>query len=106
MGSKLYVGNLGAAIDDPELERLFADYGTVHAAHVVRDLGTGQSRGFGFVELDNEEEAEAARSALRDKEVDGRRLVINAAHSPRNGTVKNRGYLGKRRTGARPQREV
>lgn len=104
MGSKLYVGNLGETIDDPELERLFAGYGTVHAAHVVRDLGTGQSRGFGFVELDNEQEAEAARTALRDKEIDGRRLIVNAAHSPRNGTMRNRGYLGKRRTSTRQSR--
>lgn len=105
MGSKLYVGNLGETIDDPELERLFTGYGTVHAAHVVRDLGTGQSRGFGFVELDNDDEAEAAKTALGNKEINGRRLVINAAHSPRNGAVRNRGYLGKRRTPARQPRD-
>jgi cold-inducible RNA-binding protein len=100
MGSKLFVGNLSETIDDPELERMFAEYGVVHAAHVVRDLRTGLSRGFGFVEMENAEEAQAA---LQQKCIDGRFLIVNSAHPPRSGSCKRRGYLGRNRPSMRPR---
>ncbi|NJD08126.1 MAG: RNA-binding protein [Methylococcaceae bacterium] len=79
MSKKLYVGNLSYGIDSRELERLFAAHGTVTSATLVTDRDTGRSKGFGFVEMANDQEAQAAISALNGKDVDGRPLIVNEA---------------------------
>jgi cold-inducible RNA-binding protein len=79
MGRKLYVGNLSFSVDSAALERLFAEYGTVESATVVTDRESGRSRGFGFVEMSTNEEAEAAINALNGQENGGRALTVNEA---------------------------
>lgn len=79
MGSKLYVGNLDYRIGDSDLERMFAAYGTVKSAQVIMDRDTGRSKGFGFVEMGTDKEAQAAIAALNGKEVEGRSLTVNEA---------------------------
>jgi len=77
---KLFVGNLPYSMTDEDLERAFAEYGSVESAVVIRDRETGRSRGFGFVEMASSEEAEAAQKALDGSDVDGRPLRVNEAH--------------------------
>jgi RNA recognition motif-containing protein len=79
MGTRIYVGNLSFSVDDTALERLFAGHGTVHSASVITDRSTGQSKGFGFVEMSSNSEAQAAISALSGVEHDGRALTVNQA---------------------------
>jgi len=79
MGKKLYVGNLGYEVDSAALERLFAEHGTVESATVISDRATGQSKGFGFVEMSSNGEAQAAISALDGKDHGGRTLKVNEA---------------------------
>lgn len=79
MGKKLYVGNLSFDVDNKTLEQLFAAYGTVESADVINDRSTGQSKGFGFVEMSSNEEAKAAISGLDGKEHGGRALKVNEA---------------------------
>jgi RNA recognition motif-containing protein len=75
----LYVGNLSYKTNNAGLEQLFAQYGSVQSAEVVMDRDTGRSRGFGFVEMSNDAEAQEAIRAVNDQEIDGRRLVVNEA---------------------------
>lgn len=84
MATKLYVGGLPYRSTDSELEETFAPHGTVVSAKVVTDRETGQSRGFGFVEMSNDEEAQAAISALNNTEMDGRKIVVNEARPLEN----------------------
>ncbi len=79
MGKKLYVGNLSFGVDNSELESLFSNYGEVVSAQVVSDRETGRSRGFGFVEMGSDAEAQAAIDALAGREHNGRALTINEA---------------------------
>ena len=79
MGRRLYVGNLGYDVRDGDLEQLFAGHGTVDSATVISDRSTGQSKGFGFVEMSTNAEAEAAISALDGTEVGGRTIKVNEA---------------------------
>ena len=79
MDRRLFVGNLPFSVEDNDLEQAFADHGTVVSAIVIRDRETGRSRGFGFVEMETEEDAESAVGALDGSELDGRRLRVNAA---------------------------
>ncbi|MFA6511663.1 MAG: RNA-binding protein [Patescibacteria group bacterium] len=79
MAKKLYVGNLPYSADDATLGQFFAEAGTVESAQVVQDRMSGRSRGFGFVEMATEEEAQAAVEKLNGKEFDGRALVVNEA---------------------------
>ena len=79
MGMKLYVGNLSYSVDSAALEDLFAEFGSVRSAQVIQDRDTGRSKGFGFVEMNDANEARAAITALNDKEVEGRRLTVNEA---------------------------
>jgi cold-inducible RNA-binding protein len=79
MSTKLYVGNLGYSVDSRALEQLFATHGEVETASVITDRGTGQSKGFGFVEMSSKAAAEAAISALNGTEHDGRALNVNLA---------------------------
>ncbi|HOB45402.1 MAG TPA: RNA-binding protein [Zoogloea sp.] len=87
MGTKLYVGNLAYSVDKSNLEEMFADFGTVASAQVIMDRETGRSKGFGFVEMGSEQEAQAAISGLNGKNVDGRNLTVNEARpqEPRSG---------------------
>jgi RNA recognition motif-containing protein len=79
MGKKLYVGNLPYGISDSELQQLFEPHGAVQSAQVIMDRDTGRSKGFGFVEMAGDQEAQAAIAALNGKEVDGRALTVNEA---------------------------
>lgn len=79
MGSKLYVGGLPYAVTDARLEEIFAAHGTVESANVIADKFTGQSRGFGFVEMSASSEAQKAIEALNGTELDGRTLTVNEA---------------------------
>ena len=79
MGKKLYVGNLSYTIDGSALQELFGQYGTVVSAQVISDRETGRSRGFGFVEMSTDEEAQAAIAALNGLEHNGRALTVNEA---------------------------
>jgi cold-inducible RNA-binding protein len=76
---KLYVGNLPSGMADGDLRHLFAPHGTVQSAQVIMDRDTGQSRRFGFVEMDSSEQAGAAMAALNGQEVSGRALTVNEA---------------------------
>jgi RNA recognition motif-containing protein len=99
MGKKLYVGNLSYEVTDSDLEQLFAAHGTVQSAQVIMDRDTGRSKGFGFVEMSNDQEAQAAIAALNGKESGGRSLTVNEAR-PREGGGGRGGPGGGR--GGRP----
>jgi RNA recognition motif-containing protein len=79
MGRKLYVGNLGYDVTGPDLEQLFAGHGTVDSAAVISDRYSGRSKGFGFVEMNSNAEAEAAIAALDGKDFSGRTIKVNEA---------------------------
>jgi len=76
---KLYVGGLPYSISDTQLEELFAAHGTVESARVITDRMTGRSRGFGFVEMSSQSEAETAVNELNGSELEGRTLTVNEA---------------------------
>ena len=99
LGTKLYVGNLAYSVDKSSLEELFGDFGTVTSAQVIMDRETGRSKGFGFVEMGSDQEAQAAISALNGKNVDGRNLTVNEARpqEPRTGGFGGGGGGGARR---------
>ncbi|HEY8667928.1 MAG TPA: RNA-binding protein [Tepidisphaeraceae bacterium] len=79
MGKKLYVGNLSYDINSSELEQLFGQHGTVQSAEIINDRDTGRSKGFGFVEMGSDDEAQAAIAALNGQEHNGRALTVNEA---------------------------
>ena len=79
MGRKLYIGNLSYDVDDAALEQLLAQHGTVDSAQVIMDRDTGRSKGFGFVEMSSDAEAQAAIAALNGQEHGGRALNVNEA---------------------------
>lgn len=79
MNNKLYVGNLAYSIRDEDLQDLFAAYGQVQSAKVMMDRDSGRSKGFGFVEMDTAEEAQAAIQGLNEQSVGGRNLAVNIA---------------------------
>ena len=79
MGKKLYVGNLTYNVNESDLETMFSPYGTVQSAQVIVDRDTNRSKGFGFVEMDTDAQAQAAIQGLNDHEHDGRRLTVNEA---------------------------
>src|SRR5215204_4710735 len=79
MGSKLYVGNLSYNVDNSTLEQLFSQHGTVQSAEVIQDRDTGRSKGFGFVQMGSDSEAQAAIAALNGQQHDGRTLTVNEA---------------------------
>jgi RNA recognition motif-containing protein len=101
MGKKLYVGNLGYGVGDGELERLFAAFGTVQSAQVIMDRDTGRSKGFGFVEMGTDQEAQAAIAGLNGKEVEGRQLTVNEARPREAGRGPGGGGGGGGRGGPR-----
>lgn len=79
MASKLYVGGLAYSVTDQELEALFAELGKVVSAVVIKDRDSGQSKGFGFVEMSDDAEAKKAIAELNGKEVSGRSIIVNEA---------------------------
>ncbi len=97
MGKKLYIGNLGFDVSSSDLETLLSSHGTVESAEVITDRSTGQSKGFGFVEMGSEAEAQAAIAALNEQEHAGRVLTVNEAkpRAPRTGGGRG-GYGGGR----------
>lgn len=106
MGKKLYVGNLGYGITDSDLMKLFEPHGTVASAQIIMDRDTGRSKGFGFVEMGSDQEAQTAITALNGQDSGGRALTVNEA-KPRTeggrggagggrGGPSRGGYSGKR----------
>jgi RNA recognition motif-containing protein len=84
MGKKLYVGNLSYDVDSSQLEQLFSAHGTVESAQVISDRDTGRSKGFGFVEMSSDSEAQAAIAAMNGQEHGGRALTVNEARPKEN----------------------
>jgi len=98
MGSKLYVGNLSYETSSSDLEQLFGAHGTVQSAEVIQDRDTGRSKGFGFVQMGSDSEAQAAIAALNGQDHGGRALTVNEAkpREPRSGGGGGGGYGGGR----------
>jgi RNA recognition motif-containing protein len=96
VGRKLYVGNLAYSVTSSDLEALFNAHGTVRSAEVIQDRTTGGSKGFGFVEMDNDDEAKAAIAALNGQDHQGRALTVNEAkpREARGGGGGGGGYGG------------
>ena len=99
MGQKLYVGNLSYNTTSSDLEQLFSQHGTVQSAEVISDRDSGRSKGFGFVEMGSDAEAQAAITALNGQQHDGRTLTVNEAkpredRGPRGGGGGGRGGYG------------
>ena len=86
---RIYVGNLPYSVNDDELRNIFGQFGEVAAAEVIKDKFSGQSKGFGFVDMPNNSEADAAIKALNETEMKGRKLTVNEARPraerPRGG---------------------
>jgi RNA recognition motif-containing protein len=106
MGKKLYVGNLSYETTDSALEQMFAAHGTVQSAQVIMDRDTGRSKGFGFVEMGNDAEAQNAIKALNGQQFNGRALTVNEARpredrggGARSGGGRSGGYGGGRSGG-------
>ena len=98
MSKRLYVGNLSYDVSSSDLEALLSAHGTVVSAEVISDRATGQSKGFGFVEMNSDAEADAAIAALNGQQHGGRALTVNEAkpRAPRSGGGRG-GYGGGRR---------
>jgi RNA recognition motif-containing protein len=94
VGKKLYVGNLSYGVNESDLEGLFSQFGTVQSAQIIVDRDTNRSKGFGFVEMDSESEAQAAIQGLHDQEHDGRRLTVNEAKPREDRGGGGGGYGG------------
>ena len=95
---KIYVGNLSFRMTDSDLWSLFEPHGNIESATIATDRETGRSRGFGFVAMSNDEEAEKAMAALNGKDCEGRALVVNEARpqTPRSGGFRDGGRGGQR----------
>src|SRR5437867_8068755 len=111
MGKKLYVGNLGYGITDSDLTKMFEPHGTVESAQIIMDRDTGRSKGFGFVEMKTDQEAQAAIAALNGQDSGGRALTVNEA-KPRSeggrgggGGGGRGGYGGGGRSGGGGRRD-
>jgi cold-inducible RNA-binding protein len=106
---KIFVGNFSFSLSEDELRSLFAPFGAVDSATVVTDRATGRSRGFGFVEMPNNEEAEKAIAALNGKDSGGRQLTVNEARpkvdrgGPRGGGGGRDDYRGHARQPREPR---
>ncbi len=87
MGRKLYVGNLAFSATESTISDLFSQHGTVDSCKIITDRDTGRSKGFGFVEMGTDDEAQRAISSLNGREVEGRALTVNEARpqAPRSG---------------------
>src|SRR5438132_9943687 len=98
MGKKLYVGNLTYNVNETDLEALFTPFGAVQSAQIIADRDTNRSKGFGFVEMGSEAEAQAAIQGLNAREHEGRNLTVNEA-KPREARTGGGGYGGGRSGG-------
>ena len=98
MSKKLYVGNLTYNVNETDLEALFTPFGTVQSAQVIVDRDTNRSKGFGFVEMDTDDQAQAAIQGLNGREHDGRNLTVNEA-KPREACAGSGGGYGGGRSG-------
>lgn len=96
MAEKLFVGSLAYSVTDEDLSTMFAECGTVVSAKVIMDRDSGQSKGFGFVEMSTEEEAQAAIAKFNDQEHGGRRLTVNKA-KPMVPRSDNQGFAPRNR---------
>lgn len=96
MGRRLYVGNLPYETNDAELQDLFGQYGSVESVHVMRDMATGRARGFAFVEMSTDTEAQAAIDGLNEHQLGGRTLTVNEAR-PKPAHSGGGGGGGRRR---------
>jgi RNA recognition motif-containing protein len=94
LANKLYVGNLPYSVSDRDLHELFSAHGAVRSAQVIKDRDTGRSKGFGFVEMADAGEAQAAIDALNDHELNGRKLTVNEARPREDRGAAPRGYAG------------
>lgn len=96
MGKKLYCGNLSYNVSSADLEQMFSEFGSVKSADVIMDRDTGRSKGFGFVEMNSDQEAQAAIDAINGREHDGRTLTVNEARprEERSGGGGGRGGRG------------
>lgn len=94
MGKKLYIGNLSYSVAADDLKQLFSPHGTVVSAQVINDRETGRSKGFGFVEMGSDQEAQAAIAALNGKSTDGRNLIVNEARPQENRSGPGGGGRG------------
>ena len=90
----IYVGNLSWNLKDQDLANLFAEYGEVTVAKIITDKFTGRSKGFGFVEMANDEQAQAAIAAMNGSAVDGRNVVVNESRPKPEGEYKKRPFNG------------
>ena len=99
MGKKLYVGNLPGDVNESDLEALFTPFGTVQSAQVIVDRDTNRSKGFAFVEMGSEDEAQAAIQGLNGRDHDGRNLTVNEAKPREARTGGGGGYGGGGRSG-------
>ena len=91
----IYVGNLSWAMTDEDLNSLFSQYGTVTSAKILKEKNTGRSKGFGFVEMEDEEAAKTAIATLNENEVQGRKLIVNESQPrPEGGGYKKSGGGG------------
>src|SRR5580765_5107138 len=94
MGKKLYVGNLSYNVTDSELSKMFEAHGTVESAQIIMDRDTGRSKGFGFVEMKTDQEAQAAIAGLNGKDCGGRALTVNEARPKAEGGRSGGGGRG------------
>jgi len=92
----IYVGNLSFSVSEGDLKEAFAAFGAVQSSSIIKDKFSGESRGFGFVEMPNKEEAEKAIAALNGKDLKGRALKVNEA-KPRTDRPRSGGFGGGRR---------
>lgn len=97
----IYVGNLSWSMTDDDLNNLFSSYGEVSSAKILREKHTGRSKGFGFVEMSDDEAAKSAIEGLNDSEVQGRKIIVNESQPRKEGEYKSRGggYGGGSRGG-------
>jgi cold-inducible RNA-binding protein len=100
VGKKLYVGNLSYQVDNAALEKEFAAHGTVESINIITDRATGQSKGFGFIEMSSETEAKAAIAALDGAELGGRIIKVATANPPRQRSGRGGGFGHGRRGGS------
>ena len=96
MNKKLYVGNLNYDVTDSDLTKMFEPHGTVESAQVIMDRDTGRSKGFGFVEMPSNSDADRAIKALNGKEIDGRNIKVNPADSGARRQKSPRRPFGRR----------
>lgn len=94
MAKRLYVGNLPYSTNESELKDMFAEAGTVSSATVITDKFSGRSKGFGFVEMSSDSEADAAIEKLNGRDIGGRKLTVNEARPREEGGAGGRGGFG------------